>query len=96
MNTSIKINYRKKDYFRDNLQINYFALSLNEQILLFRKTLNTSSNEVISSHYHNFINKNEYSNSLKELDSNKNKYMISKNEYDRLIKIYQKEFKYKF
>ena len=95
MNKSIKINYRKKDYVRDNLQINYFALCLNEQILLLRKTLNTSNNEVISSHYHNFINENEYNNSLKELYNN-NKYMISKNEYDRLTKIYQNEFKYKF
>lgn len=88
---NIKINYRKKDYIVDNKKVNYFALCSGEKVLLLRKTINTISNEIISSHYHNFECKKEYNDKLKEISS-KDSYMISKNEFNRLFKIFKEDF----
>lgn len=89
-----EITYRKKLYFNydKNTKTVYYAIRNSNNIILMSKTKYLTTKESISSIYHNFNNKIEYSRNLKKVLDNEN-YIVTKHEYNRLFKESKDSFK---
>lgn len=91
MINGLKITYRKKSYIDGSIKISHFALLSNKGIILSKVNENIDKNEIISSTYHNFKDKEDYTEHLNKIKFNE-RYMITKHEYNRLYKLFKNQF----
>lgn len=89
-----KIVYRKKRYFdyEKNTKTSYYAIGYLDDIIIMSSTENLISRDLVSSIYHTFNNKYDYNKSFQELSNNDN-YLITKHEFNRLLKEFKNDFK---
>lgn len=87
----ININYRKKYYEENNIVTSYYAQYSNKNIVLLSMNKDKTRNQDLKIVFHNIKDKSLYDQSVKKIENNEN-FMITKHEYDRLFKMFRKEF----
>lgn len=89
------ITYRKKIYFdyKKNTKTSYYAACSGEDIIIITATEHLTTKDLISSAFHTFTNKKDYCENFEKIFNNDD-YMITKHEFNRLVKEFKNQFKH--